>query len=347
MRRLVVRTFAAIWVASALIGASIAAVELAREPTGSTGPERGIERALATDSLPLRTAIVVAVSGLVAFGLARWVTRPIERLRAITHRVADGELGARAAPALGDAATELAQLARDFDAMTARVEALVAARDRLVADVSHELGSPLARQRVAIALARKRLGADAGPALDPIEREAERLGALVREILTLERLGAGVIEPRAIALGELLRGVGEDARFEARERDVEVVVEAPDATIDADPELLRRAIENVARNAIRFAPAGTAVELTLTTAGGAASVTVSDRGPGVPDHELARIFEPMVRLEAHRDPAHPGAGLGLAIAQRAVEAHGGAIRARNRDGGGLEVTLVLTNLHTS
>ncbi len=291
---------------------------------------------------------MIAVSALIAFALARWLTRPIDRLRAVTRRIAEGELSARAGPEVGGAAAELAALAEDFDAMTARLEALVGARDRLLADVSHELGSPLARQRVALALARRTLGE--AEILDTIEREAERLGALVDEILTLRRLETdGPLAPGPVSLHAIVEDVARDAAFEARERSVTVEAAVAPLVVEGAAELLRRALDNVVRNAIRHAPPGTTVEVALSPDSEGARVEVRDRGPGVPDGELERIFEPMVRLDEAR--SERGAGLGLAIARRAVFAHGGSIEAAPRDGGGLVVRVALprvfTNLHTT
>ena len=295
-------------------------------------------RALATDTFALRGVIVLLVSALIALVLARHLTGPIERLRVGTARVADGDLSVRVGPSIGAAPAEIEALAEDFDAMVARVEALLASRGRLLSDVSHELGSPLSRLRVAVELARSKAGPDAGPMLDRIEIEAERLGALADEILLFERLEGGVEPARErVDLRAVLGSIAADAAFE---RDVDVRVHAEDLVVSAAPALLRRAIENVVRNAVRHAPEGTDVEITAARDGEGVVVAVRDHGPGVPDADLERIFEPLVRLDRARDHATGGRGLGLAIARRAIEHHGGTVIATPAHPG-LRVTLTL------
>lgn len=289
--------------------------------------------------LGVRIAMAVAVSGLVCFGLAALITRPLRRLRGAAQAVAAGNLDVRVGYAGRD---EIAALARDFDLMAERVRELLEAQRRLLRDVSHELRSPLARLRVALELARKQ--AAGAPMLERIEREADQLEALVADVLSLARLEGGQarFERRPVDLAELLGAVVEDAAFEAEAQDKEVAFAAADgATVNGDPVLLRSAVENVVRNAVRHTPAGTAVEVALTIADAQAVVTVRDRGPGVPEAELARLFEPFARVGEARDRASGGYGLGLAISRQAVQAHGGSIEAANAEGGGLRVTLRL------
>jgi two-component system, OmpR family, sensor kinase len=295
------------------------------------------------DTLPWRLLVVFAISGLVSFALARYLTRPLRSLRRATQRFADGDLGVRVGPELGRADAEIAALGREFDRMAARVEHLVGAQQQLLSDVSHELNSPLARQRVALELARKSAGPAAGPALDRIEREAERLAALIGEILTLSRLEQEAPSREVVDVEALLDAVVRDADFEARGGERSVRLErSVAASIAGDEEILRRAIENVVRNAVRFAPAGTEVTVAMEREGGEIVLAVRDRGPGVPEHALREIFVPLYRVEKDRDRKTGGAGLGLAIAERAVKLHGGSIGAENAEPG-LLVTMRLPN----
>ena len=143
---------------------------------------------------------------------------------------------------------------------------------------------------------------------------------------------------RLVRLDELLQGLVRDEELEAAGRGCRLELEATAGPpLVGDPELLRTAFENVLRNAIRYAPAGTAVQLALSREPSWQVLRIADRGPGVPAEFLARIFEPYVRVPDGTE----GTGLGLAIARRAVEAHGGTIEAQPRDGGGLEVRLCL------
>lgn len=308
--------------------------------------------ALGLQTLPQKLLVIFAMSGLVSFLIARHLTRPIRSLRQATQRIAEGDLDVRVTPKLGSTNEELLALARDFDAMAARMQELLSSQRRLLSDVSHELNSPLARLRVALELARKRVGSEDHGLLDRIEREAERLGVLVEGILTVSRFAHASTEARSpVDLAELVGQVVDDADFEARAsgRRVEITRRGS-AVVQGDAEILRRAIENVIRNAVRFTAEGTCVEVTVeprrSEGGGEANaevfeITVRDHGPGVPAEALSQIFEPLFRVDADRDRRTGGAGLGLAIAERAVRLHGGTIAAANVPGGGLQVVVRL------
>ncbi len=291
-----------------------------------------------------RLLALTAVVGALCFWLARTLTSPVEKLRGVVRSLAGGDLSARVAPRIAARKDEIGDLARDFDGMAARIEALVGAQRRLVRDVSHELRSPLARLAVALELARKRAGDAAGEQLDRIELEAGRLEALIDQLLTLSRLEAADA-PAArerVDVGELADGVADDAAFEASARGVQVAVERGEGCAAAgDADALRSALENVVRNAVAYSADGGEVRVAAVREGDTVAVRVSDRGPGVPDQHLEAVFQPFFRVEEARDRQHGGAGLGLAIAARAVRLHGGSIAARNRPGGGLEVEIRL------
>ncbi|MHB8766625.1 MAG: ATP-binding protein [Deferrisomatales bacterium] len=308
-------------------------------------PPSRLERLLDPYGLGLRLGAALAVILLASYLLARFLAAPIRELRRATRELAEGDLGARVGPALGGRQDETGALGRDFDRMAGRIEGLVGAQQRLLRDISHELRSPLARLNVALELARQKAGAEAGGSLDRIGREAERLNELIGQLLALTRMEreGGPGERVPVALDELVAGVAQDADFEARGRGRSVAVGRCDgATAEGSPELLRRAVENVVRNAVRFTAEGTAVEVSLArTAEGAARIAVRDRGPGVPPEALTELFRPFYRVADARDRQTGGTGLGLAIAERAVRLHGGTIRAANAPGGGLEVTIEL------
>jgi two-component system sensor histidine kinase CpxA len=284
------------------------------------------------------------VSGIVCYILSWRLTAPIRRLRAAAQDLAGGNLAARVAIGRAGTGDELSDLGRDFNLMALRLEKLVNAHRQLVRDVSHELRSPLARMNVALGIARKQSPESAEPALARIEQEGERLNFLIGELLTLSQLDGGAAgEKTEVDLGVLTSQVAHDADFEARgsERYVNF---APVAglTLRGNPELLRRALENVVRNAVRYTPEGSCVDVVLERAQGSFAVLrVRDYGPGVPESQLVDIFRPFYRVAEARDRQSGGTGIGLAISERTVALHGGTILARNHPDGGLEVEIRL------
>ncbi len=288
--------------------------------------------------------VALLLSALVCFGLARHLTSPLLRLRGVVQALAGGDLSVRVGPPLTRRGDEIGSLGRDFDRMAERLQELIESQRRLLRDVSHELRSPLARLQAALGLARQRSGAQAAEELERIEREAERLEELIGQTLSLSRLVSGVEVRRneAVELVALLRNVADDARFEAAQRGRKVserLDEVP--VVRGDPELLHRAIENVVRNAVRYTSEGSAVELSLRRLGAQAVISVRDHGAGVDERDVERLFDPFFRSGEARDRASGGYGLGLAIARRAVELHGGDISAFNAPGGGLQVDMRL------
>ncbi len=302
-------------------------------PPRPPGPEpgRGIP------IIPLLTGFVVSL--ICAAGLAWYFAKPIRQLRSGLRAVAEGDLAVRVAEAMGGRRDELADLGRDFDGMTERLQASVAGQKRLLHDVSHEMRSPLARLQAAIGLARQQ-PERLEDCLQRIEREGERMNGLVGELLTLARLEAGVAgRIEAVDMAELLEAIAEDAIFEGESRQVAVDYQPAEMVVlPANPELLHRAIENVVRNALRHAPSGTRVTLAAGLEADAAfHVTIGDEGCGVPPAAMDSIFQPFYRGQGKA--TSDGYGLGLAIARRVVESLGGTIEAKNRQGGGLLVHL--------
>ncbi|MFN2645661.1 MAG: ATP-binding protein [Burkholderiales bacterium] len=291
--------------------------------------------------------IVIGIATSLAFSLllAWYLTRPIRSLRWAFDAAAAGKLETRVSPRMGRRRDEIADLGRDFDRMALQLQKLVSAQRRLLHDISHELRSPLARLQAAIGLARQS-PAKLEASLERIEREANRLEHMVGEVLALARLESGTAtRPRErVDLSYLAANIAEDARFEAEAagRGLKFTAEG-DAPVIGDADLLHRAIENVVRNAVKFTREGTAVEVSVHTSDASAVLTVADQGPGITSAELAKVFDPFYRGEA--GSGTPGFGLGLAIAQRAVDAHGGAIRAANAPRGGLQVEIELPLAH--
>ncbi|GFO53844.1 two-component sensor histidine kinase [Geomonas sp. Red276] len=292
----------------------------------------------------LQMAITLVVSALVCFGLSWHITAPVRRLRLAVQGFALGDLATRVAVTGAKSGDELTDLGRDFNLMAIRIEKLVNAHKQLVRDVSHELRSPLARLNVALGIARNQSCPGQEAALDRIEQESERLNVLVGELLTLSQLDGGVTgEKTRFDLTLLAEEVASDAHFEASgcHRRVEIVSASPSLPVEGNRELLRRALENVFRNAVRYTPEGSSVQLRLAVSDGWAVVTVRDFGPGVPDDQLSDIFRPFHRVADARDRKSGGTGIGLAISERAVTLHGGTIVATNAPGGGLQVEIKL------
>jgi len=290
--------------------------------------------------------IISAIFGSLIFALllAWYFSKPIRSLRSAFTSVAGGNLEIHLGTIMGPRRDELADLGRDFDTMVERLRALMNGQRRLLHDVSHELRSPLARLQVAIGLARQQ-PEKIDSSLERIERESMRMEKLVGELLTLSKLEAGALQPvhEDVNIDELLADLVLDARFEAEasERKLEFSGHC-NLVLKGDPELLHRALENVLRNALKQTLAGSTVTL---DAGVDAQrkelrIAILDRGPGVAQAELDLIFEPFFRGTGAAQSTE-GHGLGLAIAQRVVAAHGGSIRATNRSGGGLSVELFL------
>lgn len=304
---------------------------------------------------PRELFMAAVVGGLLFSAVLGWyLTRPIRRLQIGFRRLAEGDLDTRLQPQMGRRRDELADLAHDFDQMAAKLQQLISSRDQLFHDVSHELRSPLTRLQVAIDLARQNPQRFAAT-LDRVDGESRRLNSLVGELLTLAKVEAGT---RGVAadfddyfdLADLLKAVTDDARFEAEATGVSIAVNLGGSTQDepvlrGNAELMRRALENVIRNAIRHSNAGQQVTVAMRSdrSAGEYEIQIADQGPGVPPQDLATIFEPFVRLDndATGKPAPTGFGLGLAIARRAVDAHQGKIFAENRKPQGLAVTITL------
>ena len=276
--------------------------------------------------------------------LSRHIASPIRTLQSVAGKIADGDFSVRASPAIAPRRDEIADLARDFDRMADRIQGLLRKQQALLGDISHELRSPLTRLNVSLELVRR--GESDG--VTRMQSDLDRLDDLIEQVLTLTRLEtrSDLKRETAVNLRVILESVAEDARFEGKEEGKSVIVSrADDCWLKRDPALLRSCIENVVRNAVHYTKPQTdvVISLTRTTEGGlpAARIIVSDRGAGVPEEALPRLFEPFYRVTEARGHQTGGTGLGLSIAQRIAIVDGGGIRARNREGGGLEVEICL------
>jgi signal transduction histidine kinase len=287
-----------------------------------------------------RLTVLFLISGVFCFLIARHVAQPLLHLQAAAAGIAEGHLETRVSTDLQRRGDEIAGLAKDFNRMASRIEALVHGHKQLLANVSHELRSPLSRMLLALSLSKRASQEHIGEHLERIGIEARRLDRLIGQLLTLSRVESTADEGHrtSVDLTTLVQEVASDADFEARARRCKVdVVVTPGCVTIGNEELLRSALENVLRNAVRYTAEGTGVEVSLRREGARAVIRVRDHGPGVPAGMLRSIFVPFQKAENSTE----GSGLGLAIAERAVVAHLGSIRASNAEGGGLVVDVDL------
>lgn len=284
----------------------------------------------------IQFGLVILAAGLFCYGLAYYLTTPIVKLRRATREFADGNLQTRVVDKIGKRRDELSGLAKDFDEMAERIESLVRTEKRLTQDISHELRSPLARLNVALELARAKANPETATLMNRIENESKRLNEMISHLLMLSKLetDSQTFEKRRINLTKLFEQIVSDADFEANALGKAVkTLQKDEAEIFGNENLLRSAIENVLRNAVRYTKDETTVEVSLKKENKKISVIVRDFGAGVPEADLKKLFRPFYRVQTARDRKSGGIGLGLAIAERAVNAHNGAIEAQNTNDG--------------
>lgn len=288
----------------------------------------------------LWTTFTLIVAAVECFVLISFLKRVIGHFTSVIHRLAAGDLSARIAPEMTDRRDELGLLARTFNAMAERREQESAREKELLAAVSHELRSPLTRLSVSVELLRR----ENVPSefLDRLSLETERMEALISSILEYSRMEAGIQSFGALDMAALVREVVDDVRFEGSIRGCEVEDCVPERLpLIGNAGMLRQAVDNVMRNALRHTPDDGKIMVRLSAGVGLCRLSVEDNGPGVPESALEQIFRPFFRVDASRQRASGGTGMGLSIAESAVRAHHGRIWARNRKGGGLAVFMEL------
>jgi signal transduction histidine kinase len=271
--------------------------------------------------------LVIGATCVLCWVASVGVVSPIRKIAASIALFGQGDLSVRVQTKRQD---EIGQLGRRFNQMAERLERLIVSERRLLGDISHELRSPLARLKFAVKLART--CPDREAALDRIERDVDRITSLVSDIVEITFIEAdpAVQGTAMVAAGEIMDEVVHDCSMEAEIRGCRIAVHGRlSGNILGNRELLRRAIENVVRNAIRYAPEKSTIEMAVAEESGTATIEVRDFGPGVPEDALKRIFDPFFRVEDARDATGGGSGLGLSIAKRAVQVHHGAIAAEN------------------
>jgi len=280
--------------------------------------------------------IIIGLTGVLAWGLSAGIVVPLLKVAGTVEQFGKGDLSARIQMTRQD---EIGDVARAFNSMAQRIETLLTAERRLLQDVSHELRSPLARLSFAVELTRT--APDRVVAANRVRREVERLNRLISTLVEMTSAEGDPASRKTerLDLVALAREIIEDCAIEAEARSVAIQVDAPFSLhIVGDPELLRRAIENVLRNAIRFTPNDSQVSVVISETRDLSVIRVGDQGPGVPDEFLLRIFDPFFRVDESRERTGDSVGLGLSIARRAVLLHHGSVVAENAHPG-LRVTI--------
>ena len=306
---------------------------------------REIRDAFLGEGLPYTISLILLVTAL-CFALAHHIASPIHSIQSTARRVAQGDLKARVPARVSRRFDELSALAKDFDSMVGRLDLLIQTQKNLLNSVSHELRSPLARINLSLALLRKRSSAESDDMFQRLDRDVARIDLLMGQLLILSRLEAGLssADREDVNLVQLVEETTADCNFEAETWGKSVSLRTQGSIIldNADPHALRSACENVIRNAVRFTPQGTNVEVVLEIDRSASLILLSvrDHGSGVPEESLEAIFQPFYRISGDAQEGE-GNGLGLAIASEAIRLHRGTISATNLRPTGLEMTIRL------
>ncbi|PFG57693.1 signal transduction histidine kinase [Vibrio sp. ES.051] len=295
----------------------------------------------------LKIVIAAVILALFSLLMARNLQQPLDRLREASKKLSNGDFNVSVVKALKSNTREFNELAQDFDYMTQQIHSLAEKQRLLIRDVSHELRTPLARHNLVLHLLRKRVGANEQSLVTRLEDEAKELNHLISEILEFSRL--------------------ENARYDhaIKRRDLEVLLapqverckidlkpgqtlsfcsETVCATAYCEETLIVRCLNNLVGNAIKYSGENSQIEVSLAShyEAGQQVVTLSvfDNGPGIPENKLVDIFDPFTRLDTSRDKKLGGYGIGLAIVKESMRIMRGTVTAKNREQGGLSVTLM-------
>lgn len=284
-------------------------------------------------ALGIALVVLTLFSLLVTFS----ITRPLSRLRGAVHDLGQTTYQQNSLAKLANRRDEFGVLATDFNRMGARLQSLIGSQRQLLRDVSHELRSPLARLRIALALAERANPEEREKLWPRLTRECDRLEALISEILVLARVDADNASAEEVDLNALLATLQKDAQLSSPEQPVRLQTE-PQLNLKGWPTMIERAVDNLLRNAQRFNPSDQPIELHAARQGERIVISVRDHGPGVQTEHLSQLGEPFYRAPGQTAAGH---GLGLAIAKRAAERHGGTLTLANHPQGGFVASLEL------
>jgi two-component system sensor histidine kinase CpxA len=293
--------------------------------------------------------LMAVISILFSFMLVKNLMTPLSKLQDITQRMTDGDFSVKADASVTRRKDEIAALGKSFNKMVERVENLISSQKRLLLDISHEIRSPLQRMSLAATLLRKKLSPLKEPEnkyLERIELEVRRIDDMVEELLTLTRVEeVDLTRSEIVRMDDVIRSAVEDTAFENTSAKRVVIEDLPELIVRGDALLLKRALGNVIQNAIHHTDPESCVEIDMRRERESETeqvvITVRDHGHGVAEDELEKIFLPYYRTDLARERSKGSVGLGLSIAKRIVESHGGNIFAANASDGGLVVTIHL------
>lgn len=288
----------------------------------------------------IKALIAIAASLMLSFFFSRNLIAPINSLKTAAKKLSQGDLSARA-DISSTRQDELGSLGRDFNSMASQIELLIDAQKRLLADISHELRSPLTRLKMATGLAQLQSPPENQNYLLRIEKEANQLDKMIADVLQVSRLEAKsqTLSLHKQSMQVILEHVLNDAQFEAKQTNKILQVEGElNIDINCDDSLIASALENVLRNAIKYAAHKITIKLAVKES---INIEINDDGPGVEPQNLTRLCEPFFRQSDARDRTSGGTGLGLAIAKNAITAHSGSLTLHNQTQGGLSVRIVL------
>ena len=315
-------------------GETFLVISRSRHPLRNYLPQRDLQRYAPWFTLALG---MLLASSLLSF----YITRPIRSLRKTTQSLGERDLSARVETNVSERKDAIGELGRDFDRMAQRLDGTLRSQHQLLRDISHELRSPLARIQVAGTLAEQKTGSSSE--LERIDQETQRLDGLIETILRLTRLNdMPELQFESFDLSTLIDEVARNAEYEYQNtgKTVEVSLgELPE--IKADYENLGSAIENIVRNAMYYTKEKGSVTITAQIVENELEIRVRDQGPGVPEEDLNRLFEPFFRSDLSRNEKTGSNGVGLAITHRIIELHDGKVWARNLPDEGLVVTIRL------
>ncbi|MEI8667250.1 ATP-binding protein [Pseudoalteromonas sp. B131b] len=288
----------------------------------------------------MKISIAIIASLILSFLFSRNLIAPINSLKKAAVKLSGGDLSARAAISVSRK-DELGILGRDFNSMANQLEQLISSQKRLLADISHELRSPLTRLKMATGLAQMQANEASQSYLLRIEKEANQLDKMIADVLQVSRLEA---KSQALSLQQqslqiIIDHVLNDAQFEAKQNNKQLqIMGSADISVNCDETLIASALENLLRNAIKYANSTISITLKHTDA---IYIEICDDGPGVPNNQLNKLCEPFFRQSDARDRVSGGTGLGLAIAKNAITAHGGNLVLSNKEQGGLCANITL------
>lgn len=298
-----------------------------------------------TDNIWAILGILVLISGLISFLLARFISQPIILLRQATQKLADGDLSIRITPDLKKSQDESYLLAHDFDKMAQKLERTISSHKHLIQDISHELRSPVARLQLALELAQKKLNiSDDQRDILRIKKEIAQINSIINTLLNLP---AYELDPQLalndyVDIQEVLTSIIEDLNYAQPAKHIQLQSQLTQPVIlNANQQLLCSAFENVLKNAQHYHDSSDNIEVVIRLFNHTLEIRCMDLGPGIPGDKLQEIFKPFYRLDCARDRSSGGHGLGLAISKRAIELHQGHITASARQDKGLCITISL------